>query len=185
VLKNNPNTDKERIKPEVLAPVGNFEKLRFAIEYGADAVYLGGERYGLRAKAGNFNNDELSQAVIYAHKRGVRVYVAVNIFAHNFDLFGLEEYFYFLENNGIDAVIISDPGIFSVARKFLRNTEIHISTQANNTNYLSSLFWHGLGAKRIVAARELSAIELAHMKNNFPSELELEVFVHGAMCVGV
>jgi putative protease len=177
-------TDKiSQKKPELLAPAGDMEKLRAACGYGADAVYLGGEKYSLRAKAKNFGDDGLRRAVEYAHKEGVRVYAAVNIFAHNADFDELAEYFIYLRKIGADAVIISDPGIFALAREVVPDMDIHISTQANVTNYKSVLFWKGLGASRVVLARELSFDEIREIRSFTRGEVQLEAFVHGAMCV--
>jgi putative protease len=159
-----------------------LEKLRVAIAYGADAVYIGGQRLGLRAAAGNFSREELAEGIAYAHARGVKVYVTANIFAHNADLDGVGEYFRELEVMGADALIISDPGIFSIARRAV-GLDIHISTQANTTNYASAAFWSGCGAKRLVLARELSFLEIAQIRQNTPVGTQLEAFVHGAMCI--
>lgn len=169
--------------PELLAPAGNLEKLKVAFAYGADAVYFGGTSYGLRAFAGNFSNDDIKEAAEYSHKLGKKVYVTVNIFPHNDDLIGLEEYLLFLKDCNVDAIILSDPGIFMTARQVVPELDIHISTQANNVNYKSALFWHGLGAKRIVLARELSLKEIREIHDYIPEGLELESFVHGAMCI--
>ena len=170
-------------KIELLAPAGDLEKLKVAIEYGADAVYIGGKSLGLRAKAGNFDNDIMVEAVNYAHERNKKIYVTANIYAHNEDFEGIEDYFLELEKIGVDALIISDPGIFSIARKVIPNMEIHISTQANNTNYQSALFWYNLGAKRIVVARELSLKEISEISKHIPKDFDIEAFVHGAMCM--
>lgn len=170
-------------KIELLAPAGDLEKLKVAIEYGADAVYIGGKSLGLRAKAGNFDNDIMVEAVNYAHERNKKIYVTANIYAHNEDFEGIEDYFLELEKIGVDAIIISDPGIFSIARKVIPNMEIHISTQANNTNYQSALFWYNLGAKRIVVARELSLKEISEISKHIPKDFDIEAFVHGAMCM--
>ena len=153
----------KRKKPELLLPAGNLETLRTAIRYGADAVYIGGEAFSLRAKADNFDKEKMSEAVAYAHEHGVRVYVTVNIFAHNADLKRMDEYILELKDVGPDALIISDPGVFMTARRLAPDMEIHISTQMNNTNYGDYLFWHGLGAKRVVSARELSLSELSEI----------------------
>ncbi|MDR1688560.1 MAG: U32 family peptidase [Clostridiales bacterium] len=177
------NNNSNNPKPELLAPAGDMEKLIAACEYGADAVYIGGGNYNLRAGAKNFGADETAQAAAYAHKRGVKVYAAVNIFAHNEDLGGMVEYFTAIKHAGIDALIISDPGVFDLARKTLPDTDIHISTQANNTNYAGVLFWGKRGAKRAVLARELSFNEIAQISEKTAGKVELEVFVHGAMCV--
>ena len=141
---------------ELLIPAGSLDTLKTAVVYGADAVYLGGEAFGLRAKAKNFTDEEMREATAFAHSRGVRVYITANILAHNDDLPGVEAYFEELKDIRPDALIISDPGVFSIARRALPDMEIHISTQANNTNYGTFLFWHRLGAKRVVSARELS-----------------------------
>ncbi len=170
-------------KPEILAPAGDFERLQAAVLYGADAVYLGTQTFSLRAKAKNFGAEELHRAVEYAHASGVRVYVTANIFAHNEDIDGAEPFFKMLGEVGPDAVIISDPGLFDICKEILPNQEIHISTQANNTNYRSAAFWHKLGAKRIVLARELSVNEIKDLREKTPETLELEAFVHGAMCI--
>lgn len=169
--------------PELLAPAGNMEKLKVALKYGADAVYFGGSSYGLRAFAGNFSEPEMLEAIEYTHKQGKKAYVTVNIFPHNDDLSGLDEYIKFLDSAGADAIILSDPGVFSIARECAPNLDIHISTQANNVNYKSALFWHKLGAKRIILARELSLKEIRQIRDNTPESLELESFVHGAMCM--
>jgi putative protease len=170
-------------KPELLAPAGSLEVLKTAIAYGADAVYIGGDRYGLRAKAKNFSMEQMQEGINYAHQHNVKVYVTANIFAHNADLNGLAEYFKHLEKIGADALIISDPGVFSVAKESVPNMPIHLSTQANNTNYRSAKFWHEQGIERIVVARELSLDEIAMIRKNTPYTLELEAFIHGAMCI--
>lgn len=168
---------------ELLMPAGSLEVLKVAVLYGADAVYIGGEAFGLRAKARNFSLEEMKEGVRFAHARGVKVYVTANILAHNRDLAGAGQYFEELKDVGMDALIISDPGIFSIAKKVLPQTEIHISTQANNTNYGTFRFWHKLGAKRVVAARELSLKEIKEIRASIPEEMEIEAFVHGAMCI--
>jgi len=167
---------------ELLSPAGDIERVKIAINYGADAVYFGGSNYGLRATVG-FNMDEIKYAVEYVKKHGKKAYLTVNIFPHNEDLVGLPEYIYEVSKTGIDAVIVSDPGVFSVIRDVAPKLEIHISTQANNVNYRSAIFWHNLGAKRIVLARELSLEEIKEIREKTPDDLELEVFVHGAMCI--
>ncbi|MDI3477252.1 MAG: family peptidase [Thermoanaerobacterium sp.] len=167
---------------ELLSPAGDIERVKIAINYGADAVYFGGSNYGLRATVG-FNMDEIKYAVEYVKKHGKKAYLTVNIFPHNEDLVGLPEYIYEVSKTGIDAVIVSDPGVFSVIRDVAPKLEIHISTQANNVNYRSANFWHDLGAKRIVLARELSLEEIKEIREKTPNDLELEVFVHGAMCI--
>lgn len=170
-------------KVELLAPAGNLEKLIMAILYGADAVYIGGQRFGLRASADNFSLEDMQEGLKFAHERGCRVYVTVNIIPHNEDLEGLPEYIKELDKIGIDAVIVSDPGIFTIVRKAAPNMEIHISTQANNTNYGSANFWYELGAKRVVIARELSTEEIKQINDMTPEGLDIEAFIHGAMCI--
>lgn len=170
-------------KIELLAPAGNMEKLKMAFIYGADAVYIGGERFGLRAFAGNFDIDEIKEAVDYAHNIGKKVYVTVNIFPHNEDLIGLDKYLLELQNVSVDAIIVSDPGVFLIAKETIPGMELHLSTQANNTNYKSAEFWFNQGMKRIVLARELSFEEIKYIADNTPEGLELEAFVHGAMCM--
>lgn len=170
-------------KPELLAPAGSLEVLKIAVEFGADAVYIGGEAFGLRAKAHNFSMEDMKEGIAFAHSRGVRVYVTANIFAHNDDLAGVRTYFIELKEIGPDALIISDPGVFSLAKEICPEIEIHISTQANNTNYETYRFWHSLGAKRAVSARELTFPELKELREKIPADMELETFVHGAMCI--
>jgi len=170
-------------KPELLIPAGSLENLKIAVLYGADAVYIGGEMFGLRAKAKNFSHQQMIEGVEYAHEHGVKVFVTANIIAHNEDIDSVEAYFESLKEVGPDAVIIADPGIFSVAKKILPDMELHISTQANNTNYATANFWYGLGAKRIVVARELSFEEIATIRKNIPFDMDIEAFVHGAMCI--
>ncbi|KMT21313.1 peptidase U32 family protein [Clostridium cylindrosporum] len=170
-------------KIELLAPAGNLEKLKTAIIYGADAVYIGGELFSLRAKADNFDPETMKEAVEFAHSRGKKIYVTVNIFAHNSDIDAMPQYIKTLEEVGIDAVIVSDLGIFSVVKEVAPNLEVHVSTQANNTNYKTAEFWHKLGAQRIVLARELSMAEIKEMRAKMPKDMEIEAFVHGAMCM--
>ncbi|WIV11179.1 U32 family peptidase [Proteiniborus sp. MB09-C3] len=170
-------------RPELLAPAGDIEKLKMAIVYGADAVYLGGEAFGLRASSKNFSIDEIKEGLEFAHSRGRRLYVTLNIIPHNEDLSGLPEYLKTLDEIGVDAVIVSDPGVVSVVKEIAPNMEIHISTQANTTNYLSANFWHKIGVKRIVLARELSINEIKEIIDKIPPELEIETFIHGAMCI--
>ena len=170
-------------KPELLMPAGGMETLKVAVNYGADAVYMGGSSFGLRAKADNFTIEEMKQAVEYAHAHNVKVYVTVNIFAHNEDVEGLKRYFGEIKDIGIDAVLIADPGVFSLAREIMPDMEIHISTQANNTNYMTYRFWHDMGVKRVVCARELSLREIKGIRENIPDDLEIEAFIHGAMCI--
>lgn len=176
----------ERKKPELLIPASSLEVLRTAVIFGADAVYIGGEAFGLRAKARNFSLEEMAEGIAFAHARGVRVYVTANILAHNGDLEGAEQYFAQLRDmqpQRADALIISDPGMFTLARKVWPEAEIHISTQANNTNYQTYLFWWQLGAKRVVSARELSLAEIREIRRQIPAEMEIESFIHGAMCI--
>ena len=178
----------ERIKkPELLCPAGNLETLKTAVDYGADAVYIGGQKFGLRAMADNFSLEDMSAAADYAHAHGAKLHVTVNIFAHNGDIEGIRAYFEELKGAGleekIDAFIISDPGVFTMAREILPGVEVHISTQANNTNYMTYKFWHDMGAKRVVAARELSLAELADIRAKAPADMEIEAFIHGAMCI--
>jgi Collagenase and related proteases len=171
-------------KPELLAPAGNLEKLKTAINFGADAVYLGGNKLNLRAAADNFTIEELKEGLKYAHSRGRKVHVTLNIIPHNEDLIGIEEYIRELYEIGVDAVLIADPGIMSIARDVAPNLEIHLSTQASNLNYKSALFWHKIGIKRIVAAREMSLEELRELRKELPETCDIEAFVHGAMCMG-
>ncbi|MCD4819846.1 MAG: U32 family peptidase [Candidatus Cloacimonetes bacterium] len=167
---------------ELLAPAGNFEKLKYAIHYGADAVYASGKNFGLRAQSSNFTNEELIQATEFCHSQNKKIYITVNIFAHNEDLAELEFHIKFLSEIKVDAFIISDPGVFSLVREFASEIPIHISTQANVTSWKSAQFWAKLGAKRIILARELTIDEIKEIKKNLP-DLELEMFVHGAMCM--
>ena len=171
------------MKTELLAPAGDLEKLKIAVLYGADAVYIGGEAYGLRAKAKNFDMEKMKEGIDFAHAYGVKVYVTANIYAHNADFEGMADYFKQVEKIGADAVLISDLGVFSVAKEAAPNLEIHVSTQANNTNYKSAQMWHQLGAKRIVVARELSLKEIKQIRQNIPQDMEIEAFVHVAMCI--
>ena len=168
---------------ELLIPAGNLENLKVAIDYGADAVYIGGEFFSLRAKAKNFSKEDMKAGIDYAHKRGKKVYVTANILGHNEDLEAARGYFEELKKIGPDALIISDPGIFTIAKEVWPEVEIHISTQANNTNYGTYLFWWKLGATRVVTARELSLEEIKNIRENIPEEMEIETFVHGAMCM--
>ena len=170
-------------KVELLAPAGSLETLKVAVLYGADAVYMGGSSYSLRAKAKNFTPGEMKEGIDFAHSHGVKVYVTANIFAHHEDFEGMREYFISLWQMGVDALIVADLGVFSVAREAVPEMEIHISTQANNTNYHSALFLYQQGAKRIVVARELSLTEIKTMRKYLPEDLTIEAFVHGAMCM--
>lgn len=171
------------IKPELLAPAGDLEKLKVAVLYGADAVYIGGEHFSLRAKAKNFNMETMKEGIDFAHSHGVKVYVTANIIAHNEDFKGMGEYFLELEKMNVDALLIADPGVFQIAKEYIPNIPIHLSTQANNTNYKSANFWYSLGVRRIVLARELSLTEIKEIKDNIPNDMEIETFVHGAMCI--
>ncbi len=176
----------EQKKPELLIPASSLEVLKTAVTFGADAVYIGGEAFGLRAKAKNFSPEEMAEGIAYAHAHGVKVYVTANILAHNGDLAGAAVYFEELKNmlpQAPDALIISDPGMFRIAQKVWPEAEIHISTQANNTNYETYRFWWELGAKRVVSARELSLREIKEIRQQIPEEMEIESFVHGAMCI--
>ena len=170
-------------RPELLIPAGSLEVLKTAVTFGADAVYIGGEAFGLRANAKNFSAEDMAEGIRFAHERGVKVYVTANIFAHNRDLEGAKAYFEELREIGPDALIISDPGMFTLAKQVWPEAEIHISTQANNTNYMTYRFWWELGAKRVVSARELTLAELSEIRANIPEEMEIESFVHGAMCI--
>lgn len=167
--------------PELLAPAGNFEKMQTAIHYGADAVYLGGKKFSLRAHATNFGEEEISQAVAYAHERSVKVYTTINIFAHNDDLAELPDYLAGLREAKVDGLIISDPGILAVARRVVPEIPIHLSTQANVTNLESVRFWASQGVTRLNLARELSLAEITQIRQ--ATETELEIFVHGALCI--
>ena len=173
----------ENGKPELLVPASSLEVLKVAVMYGADAVYIGGEMYGLRAKAKNFSMEDMAEGIRFAHEHGKRVFVTANITAHNRDLEGVRKYFRELHKIGPDALIISDPGVFTIAREVCPEIEVHISTQSNNVNYETYLFWQRLGAKRVVSARELSIKEIAEIRANIPDDLEIETFVHGAMCI--
>ncbi len=170
-------------KPELLLPAGSLEVLKTAVLFGADAVYIGGEAFGLRAKAKNFSREEMCQGIAFAHAHGVKVHVTANILAHNDDLEGARNYFYELKEIKPDALIIADPGMFTLAREICPEIDIHISTQANNTNYMTCRFWHEMGAKRVVCARELSLKEIGEIRRKIPEDLEIESFVHGAMCI--
>ena len=179
-------------KPELLIPASSLEVPKVAILYGADAVYIGGEMYGLRAKAKNFSREDMAEGIKFAHEHGKKVYVTANITAHNRDLEGVAEYFRELSCLDVtedgtpvrpDALIISDPGVFDLAKEHAPEIEIHISTQANNVNYGTYKFWHRMGATRVVSARELSLAEIKELRENIPAELEIETFIHGAMCI--
>lgn len=170
-------------KVELLAPAGSLEKLKMAVMYGADAVYMGGEEFGLRAYAENFSAEEMQQGIDFAHSKGKKAYITMNIIPHNEDLRGMPEYVKQIEKMGADAVILSDPGVFSIVKETSPGLEIHLSTQANNTNWKSAAFWHNQGIKRIILARELSLAEISEIRSLAPPELQLEIFVHGSMCI--
>lgn len=170
-------------KPEILAPAGDFSRLIYALEYGADAVYVGGEEFSLRAAAGNFSRAELKRAVEYVHGKQKKIYVACNVVPRNDEIDRLPEYAAFLQEIGVDAAIISDMGSFAVFRRYAPNVDIHVSTQANVTNYETCMAWYHLGAKRVVLARELSLDEIVEIRRRVPEGMELEAFVHGAMCM--
>ena len=170
-------------KTELLIPAGSLDVLKTAVIYGADAVYIGGEAFGLRAKAHNFSLEDMKEGIAFAHAHDVKVYVTANILAHNQDLPGVEAYFEELKEVGPDALIISDPGVFEIAKRVLPDTELHVSTQANNTNYDTYLFWNRMGAKRVVSARELSLAEIKEIRSHIPDDMEIESFIHGAMCI--
>ena len=157
-------------KTELLIPASSLEVLKTAVIFGADAVYIGGESFGLRAKAKNFSPEEMREGIVFAHNHGVKVYVTANIFAHNDDLDGAARYFRELEEIGPDALIIADPGMFMLAREICPDMELHISTQANNTNYLTYDFWYRQGAKRVVCARELSLGEIKEIRQHIPED---------------
>ena len=175
------NTNRE--KPELLIPAKDLEVLRTAVDFGADAVYIGGEAFSLRAKARNFSPEDMRAGIAYAHAHGVKVHVAANIYAHNRDLDEAKAYFAQLREMGPDAILVADPGMFSLARSCCPQIPIHISTQANSTNYETFRFWHALGASRVVCARELSLEEIRQIRENTPADLEIEAFIHGAMCI--
>ena len=169
--------------PELLVPASSLEVLQVAVIFGADAVYIGGEAFGLRAKAKNFSKEDMSEGVRFAHEHCVKVYVTANILAHNQDLEGVRKYFEELREIGPDALIISDPGVYQIAKEVCPEIERHISTQANNTNYGTYQFWYQMGAKRVVTARELSLEEIREIRSRIPEDMEIETFIHGAMCI--
>lgn len=173
----------KRKQAELLLPAGSLEVLKTAFDYGADAVYIGGEAFGLRANAKNFSPEEMAEGLRFAHERGKRVYVTANILAHNDDLNEAERYFQELAALKPDAIIVSDPALFMLAKRLCPGIELHVSTQANNTNYGTFLFWRELGASRVVTARELSLAEIREIRERIPAEMEIETFVHGAMCI--
>lgn len=168
---------------ELLAPAGNLEKLKMAVIYGADAVYFAGERFGLRAGAGNLTMEEMREGMDFAHKAGVKGYLTVNIIPHNRHLNGLDSFLKEASGTGVDAVIVSDPGVLKMVREVLPGMDIHVSTQANTVNYMAANFWHSLGAKRVILARELSLEEIREIRAATSPDLELEAFIHGAMCI--
>ena len=168
---------------ELLVPASSLEVLKVAVMFGADAVFIGGDVYGLRAKAKNFSKEDMIEGIKFAHDHGVKVHVTVNILAHNYDLEGVREYLTELKEIGPDALIIADPAIFTMAREICPEIDIHVSTQANNTNYGTYNFWYKLGAKRVVSARELSMAEIKEIRAHIPDDMEIESFVHGAMCI--
>ena len=168
---------------ELLAPAGDLEKLKIAIEYGADAVYFGGQMFSLRAGAGGFTKEDMIEGLKFAHERGKKCYMTLNIFAHNEDIKPLTEYLHSIKELPIDAFLISDPGIMALIKDIIPNAEIHLSTQANMTNYATANFWYNMGLKRLVLARELSLAEIEELMKNIPEDLEIEAFVHGAMCI--
>ena len=171
------------IKPEILAPAGSLEKLKIAIDFGADAVYIGGGRLNLRAFSDNFTNEEMAEGVKYCHDRGKKLYVTMNVFPRNHDLKGVEEYIKGLYDLGIDAIIAADPSIVMAAKIAAPDLEIHLSTQANTVNWMATKFWYEQGVKRVVLARELTLNEINVIKENIPEDCELEVFIHGSMCI--
>ena len=170
-------------KVELLAPAGDLEKLKIAVMYGADAVYLGGESFSLRAGAGNFTLDEMKEGITFCHERGVKCHMALNIFAHNEDIGPFTEYLRSVKDLGIDAFIAADPGVIDMIWEVMPDAEVHLSTQANMTNYRTAKFWHDRGIRRLVLARELTLEEIREMRKNIPPDMELEAFVHGAMCI--
>ena len=175
--------DVVRKKPELLIPASSLEVLKEAVMFGADAVYIGGEAFGLRARARNFDHDDMAEGIKFAHEHGVRVHVTVNILAHNYDLDGVRTYLEELKGLRPDALIIADPAIFTMAAEICPEIDRHVSTQANNTNYGTFDFWYKLGAKRVVCARELSLAEIKDIRTHIPDDMEIEAFVHGAMCI--
>lgn len=170
-------------KPELLAPAGSLAKLKYAVMYGADAVYIGGEAFSLRVAAKNFSSDEIKEGIAFAHERGAKVYITANIIPHNSDLEKFPDFVREVEKLGADAIIVSDLGAFSIVREAAPNLDVHISTQANNTNFASAKMWHSMGAKRVILARDLSFKEIAEIREKTDPALEIECFVHGAMCV--
>ena len=170
-------------KPELLAPGGSLEKLKTAIDYGADAVYIGGEAFSLRVAAENFSKEDMREGIKYAHDRGKKVYLTANILPHNDDIEEFEDFITEIKDYGFDAVLIADLGLFDMMQEFAPEIPIHVSTQANNVNYRSAIKWHKMGATRVVLAREMSFREIAEFQQKIPEDLELEAFIHGAMCI--
>ncbi|RDY24822.1 U32 family peptidase [Romboutsia maritimum] len=170
-------------KAELLAPAGDLERLKIAITYGADAVYIGGEYFGMRSSARNFTKEEMKEGIDFAHEKGKKVYVTVNVIPHNNDFLNLEEYLLELQKLGVDAFILADAGVLDIVKRVVPDMEIHLSTQANTTNYVSANFWHNQGIKRIAMARELSCEEISEIRAKTPLDMDIEVFVHGAMCI--
>lgn len=171
------------LKPEILSPAGDFEKMRFAIAYGADAVYMAGKAFGMRAAAGNFEREEMKKAIDYAHSKNVKCYITANIIPTNSDIEKMPEYFEYLQEINADAIIVADVSTVSIAKKYAPNVPIHISTQTSILNYEAANFWYNQGAERIVLARELSLNDIKEIRQKIPKELEIEAFVHGAMCI--
>lgn len=167
----------------MLAPAGDLEKLKIAVDYGADAVYFGGEMFSLRAGAGNLSTDEIREGVRYAHQKNVKCHMTFNIYAHNEDIKPLREYLETIKDIPIDAFIVSDPGVIGIIKETIPDAELHLSTQANMTNYATANFWHAQGIKRLVLARELTFEEIREIRENIPESMELEAFAHGAMCI--
>ena len=168
---------------ELLAPAGDLEKLKIAVDYGADAVYFGGEMFSLRAGAGNLSVAEIEEGTEYAHEHGVKCYLTLNVFAHNEDIVPFRQYLESIRHIPIDAFIVSDPGIIEIIKQMIPEAELHLSTQANSTNYVTANFWYRQGVKRLVLARELTFREIKEIRDNIPEDMELEAFVHGAMCI--
>lgn len=170
-------------KPELLAPAGNLEKLKIAVDYGADAVYIGGSKLNLRAFSDNFTNEQIAEGVKYCHERGRRLFVTLNVFPRNYDLVGAENYIKGLYDLGVDAVIVADPSLISIIKEVTPDFEIHLSTQANTVNWKATKFWYEQGVKRVVLARELTFNEIKEITSNIPEECDIEAFVHGSMCI--
>ena len=170
-------------KPELLIPASSLEVLKTAVIFGADAVYIGGEAFSLRAKAKNFSHEDMKEGIAFAHAHGVRVHVTANILAHNYDMEPARNYFQELAELAPDAIIVADPGMIMLAKENCPDIEIHLSTQANNTNYMTYRFWYGQGVKRVVSARELSLKEIKEIREQIPEDMEIESFIHGAMCI--